>query len=141
MSETERTFAVDLQRTLNIDSPPSLDQTHEVEPLRRPDPNAPAASTDVGDVSWAVPTIGFTTATFVPGVAPHTWQAASSAGMSIGQDGMVVASKVLAMTAVDLFTNAQHLSAARADFAKELAGKQYHSFIPEGQTPPLDYRK
>ena len=141
LSETERTFAVDLQRTLNIDSPPSLDQTHEVEPLRRPDQNAPAASTDVGDVSWVVPTIGFTTATFVPGVAPHTWQAASSAGMSIGQDGMVVASKVLAMTAVDLFTNAQHVSAARADFAKELAGKQYHSFIPEGQTPPLDYRK
>ena len=141
LSETERTFAVDLQRTLNIDSPPSLDQTHEVEPLRRPDPNAPAASTDVGDVSWVVPTIGFTTATFVPGVAPHTWQAASSAGMSIGQDGMVVASKVLAMTAVDLFTNPQHVSAARADFAKELAGKQYHSFIPEGQTPPLDYRK
>ena len=35
MSETERTFAVDLQRTLNIDSPPSLDQTHEVEPLRQ----------------------------------------------------------------------------------------------------------
>ena len=58
MSWTERTFAVDLQRTLNIDSPPSLDQTHEVEPLRRPDPNAPAASTDVGDVSWVVPTIG-----------------------------------------------------------------------------------
>ena len=91
-------------------------------------------------MSWVVPTIGFTTATFVPGVAPHTWQAASSAGMSIGQGGMVVASKVLAMTAVDLLTNAQLVSDARADFAKELAGKQYHSFIPEGQTPPLDYR-
>jgi aminobenzoyl-glutamate utilization protein B len=140
MSETERTFAVDLQRTLNIDSPPSLDQAHEVEPLRRPDPNAPAASTDVGDVSWVVPTIGFTTATFVPGVAPHTWQAASSAGMSIGQDGMVVASKVIAMTAVDLFTNSQFVSAAKADFARELAGRQYHSFIPEGQKPPFDYR-
>ena len=38
MSETERKFASDLQKTLNIDSPPSLDQTHEVEPLRRPDP-------------------------------------------------------------------------------------------------------
>ena len=91
-------------------------------------------------MSWVVPTIGFTTATFVPGVAPHTWQAASSAGMSIGQDGMVVASKVLAMTAVDLLTNAQLVSDARADFAKELAGKQSHSFIPEGATPPLDYR-
>ena len=75
------------------------------------------------------------------GVAPHRWQAASSAGISIGQNSMVVASKVIAMTAVDLFTNAQLVSAAKADFARELAGRQYHSFIPEGQTPPLDYRK
>jgi aminobenzoyl-glutamate utilization protein B len=140
LSEPERKFAVDLQKTLNLDSPPSLDQTHEVEPLRHPDPNAPAASTDVGDVSWVVPTMGFTAATFVPGVAPHTWQAAASAGTSIGQDGMLVASKVLAMTAVDLFTNAQLLEAAKADFTKELAGKTYRSVIPEGQKPPLDYR-
>jgi aminobenzoyl-glutamate utilization protein B len=141
MSAEEQKFALDLQKTLNLDSPPSLDQTHEIRPLHHPDPNAPAASTDVGDVSWVVPTIGFTAATFVPGVAAHTWQAAVSAGMSIGQDGMVVASKVLAMTAVDLFTNPQLVEAAKADFARELAGKTYHSVIPEGQKPPLDYRK
>ena len=140
MNETERKFAIDLQKTLNIDSPPSLDMTHQVEPLHRPDPNEPAASTDVGDVSWVVPTIGFTTATFVPGVAAHTWQAAASAGMSIGQDGMVVASKVLALTAVDLFTNAQLVTSAKADLAKELAGKTYHSSVPEGRKPPIDYR-
>ena len=140
MNDEQKKFAIDLQKTLKIDSPPSLDETHQIKPLHRPDLYAPAASTDVGDVSWVVPTIGFTTATFVPGVAPHTWQAAASAGMSIGQDGMVVASKVLAMTAVDLFTNAQLVSAAKADFAKELAGKTYHSSIPEGQKPPLNYR-
>ena len=140
MDEEQKKFALELQKTLKIDSPPSLDQTHQIEPLHRPDPYAPAASTDVGDVSWVVPTIGFTTATFVPGVAPHTWQAAASAGMSIGQDGMVAASKVLALTAVDLFTNAQLISAAKADFAKELAGKTYHSSVPEGQKPPLNYR-
>jgi aminobenzoyl-glutamate utilization protein B len=140
MNETERRFAIDLQKTLNLDSAPSLDLTHQVEPLHRPDPNAPAASTDVGDVSWVVPTIGFTTATFVPGVAAHTWQAAASAGMSIGQDGMVVASKTLALTAVDLFTNAQLVTTAKADFAKELAGKTYHSSIPEGQKPLINYR-
>lgn len=140
MNEAQRKFALELQKTLKIDSPPSLDVTHQIEPLRRPDLYAPAASTDVGDVSWVVPTIGFTTATFVPGVAAHTWQAAASAGMSIGQDGMVVASKVLALTAMDLFTSPPLISAAKADFAKELAGKTYHSSIPEGQKPPLNYR-
>jgi len=98
LSNSERAFALDIQKTLGIDTLPSLDETHSVEPLRPVDLNAAAASTDVGDVSWTVPTIGFNTATFVPGVAPHTWQASASAGMSIGQDGMVVASKALALT-------------------------------------------
>src|SRR6202023_719318 len=85
MSEPEKAFAVELQRTLSIDTVPSLDETHLIESLRPAEPNVPSASTDVGDVSWTVPTIGFTTATFLPGGAPHTWQASVSAGMSIGQ--------------------------------------------------------
>ena len=69
ISDTEKAFAVELQKTLSIDTVPSLDQTDLIEPLRPVDPNAPSASTDVGDVSWNVPSIGFETATFVPGVA------------------------------------------------------------------------
>jgi aminobenzoyl-glutamate utilization protein B len=60
MSETEKAFAVELQKTPSIDTLPSLDETHLIEPLRPVDLNEPSASTDVGDVSWAVPTIGFT---------------------------------------------------------------------------------
>jgi aminobenzoyl-glutamate utilization protein B len=140
MSADEQKFALDLQKTFGLDTLPSLDQTKVIEPFHRPDPNAPSASTDVGDVSWVVPTIGFTTATFVPGAFAHSWQAAATAGMSIGQDGMVVASKALADTAVDLFTKPELIGAAKADFAKELAGKTYRSAIPEGQKPLIDYR-
>jgi aminobenzoyl-glutamate utilization protein B len=141
MSDTEKAFAVEMQKTLSLDTVPSLDATHLIEPLRPVDLNAPSASTDVGDVSWTVPTIGFTTATFVPGVAPHTWQASASAGMSIGQDGMVVASKALALTAVDLFSNPALVQAARADFDRKLTGKTYLTFIPAGQKPPINYRE
>jgi aminobenzoyl-glutamate utilization protein B len=140
ISDTEKAFAVELQKTLSIDTVPSLDQTDLIEPLRPVDPNAPSASTDVGDVSWNVPTIGFETATFVPGVAAHTWQAAASAGMSIGQNGMVVASKALALTAIDLFSNPALVQAARADLDRRLTGKTYHSFIPAGEKPPINYR-
>ncbi|HEY1984613.1 MAG TPA: amidohydrolase [Terracidiphilus sp.] len=140
MNETEKSFALELQKTLNIETMPSLDQTNVIEPLRPVDLNAPSASTDVGDVSWAVPTIGFTAATFVPGVAAHTWQAAASAGMSIGQDGMVVASKALALTAVDLFASAELVRSAKADFDRKLAGKTYHTAIPAGQKPLINYR-
>ena len=140
MDAEQKKFALALQKTLGIENPPSLEQSNEIEPLRKFDPNQPSASTDVGDVSWNVPTIGFGTATFVPGTAPHTWQAAATAGMSIGQDGMVVASKAIALTAIDLFTDPALVQAAKADFAKQLAGKSYYTPIPENQKPLINYR-
>ena len=111
-----------------------------IQPLRRPDPNEPTASTDVGDVSWNVPTIGFIAATFVPGVAAHTWQAAACAGMSIGQKGMIVAAKALAVTGADLFSNRQLVLDAKTDFRRQMDGKTYQSVIPADQKPPLNYR-
>ncbi len=141
LTETERAFAEQLQKTLGIDAVPPLDLTDAVEPLRPFDPNAPSASTDVGDVSWSVPTIGFGAATFVPGVAAHTWQAAAAAGMSIGQDGMVVASKALALTAADLFASPALVQAAKADFDRKVAGKTYYTAIPANQKPLINYRE
>jgi aminobenzoyl-glutamate utilization protein B len=140
MDASQKEFALKLQKTLGIDTPPSLDETNAIEPLRPVDPNAPSASTDVGDVSWTVPTIGFSTATFVPGVAAHTWQATASAGMSIGQDGMIIASKAIALTAVDLFTNPELVKAAKVDFDRKMAGKIYQSPIPADQKPLINYR-
>jgi aminobenzoyl-glutamate utilization protein B len=141
MNAEQKAFALDLQKTLPPGAAGSLDQTQTILPLRPYDPNAPSASTDVGDVSWVVPTIGFGTATFVPGVAAHTWQAAASAGTSIGQDGMVVASKALALTAVDLFESPELVAAAHQDFLHQLEGKTYESPIPAGQKPLVNYRE
>ena len=140
-SADEKHFAEELQKSLPPGGAGDLDSTTAILPLRRPDPNAPAASTDAGDVSWNVPTIGFGTATFVPGVVAHTWQAAACAGMSIGQRGMVMAAKALAVTGADLFSKPQLVLDAKADFRLELAGKSYQSVIPVGQNAPLDYRK
>jgi aminobenzoyl-glutamate utilization protein B len=138
-TDSEKKFALALQKTLPPESVKELNRTEGVQPLTPFDPNAPSASTDVGDVSWNVPTIGFAAATFVPGVAPHTWQAAASAGMSIGQRGMVVAAKALALTGADLFSNPQLVKDAREEFQRQLRDKTYRSLIPADQTPPLDY--
>jgi aminobenzoyl-glutamate utilization protein B len=139
LNDQQKDFASKLQKTLGVDAP-SLDLTDIIQPLRPVDLNVPAASTDVGDVSWTVPTIGFSTATFVPGVAAHTWQAAASAGTSIGQDGMVIASKAIALTAIDLFTSPQLVQSAKADFEHKMIGKTYQSPIPAGQKPLINYR-
>ncbi len=98
------------------------------------------ASTDMGDVSWLVPTGQITTATYVPGTPGHSWQSTACSGMSIGQKGMILAAKILALTAVDLYNDPKLVQAARASFDERRAGHEYRSRLPADQKPPLDYR-
>ena len=97
-------------------------------------------STDVGDVSWVVPTAGFSTACWVPGTSAHSWQAVAAGGTSIGRKGMILAARVLAATASDLFQNPKALEDARAEHRRRLAGRMYKSLLGDDQKPPLDYR-
>ena len=60
--------------------------------------------------------------------------------MSIGQDGMVIASKAIALTAIDLFEQPALVASAKQDFAHQLEGRKYETAIPEGQKALLDYR-
>jgi len=136
----EQTFAEKLFALLPTGTTAKLGTERLVQPLDRERGEGGGASTDVGDVSWNVPTIGITAATWVPGTPAHTWYATAASGMAIGQDGMVLAAKVLAVTAQDLFTDPALLAAAKADFAKRMEGVRYGSKIPVGQKPPLDYR-
>jgi aminobenzoyl-glutamate utilization protein B len=98
-------------------------------------------STDVGDVSYATPTVGVRTATWVPGTSAHSWQAVAASGHSIGHKGAQVAAKAMALMAVELFTNSELRTAARAEFdAYRGEDYVYKSLLGE-RTPPLDYRK
>lgn len=98
-------------------------------------------STDVGDVSWTVPTIGFRTATWVPGTPGHSWQAVAAGGMSIGLKGMENASKVLALTAVDLLSRPELIGAARAEFERRRGPDYRYASAVGDRAPPLDYRR
>ncbi len=97
-------------------------------------------STDVGDVSWVVPTVGFTAACWVPGTSAHSWQAAAAGGTTIGRKGMILAARTLAATAWDLFQSAGVLRAAKDEHRRRLAGRPYRSLLGPDQKPPLDYR-
>jgi aminobenzoyl-glutamate utilization protein B len=136
----EQAFAEKLFSLLPPATVAELGTERTVQPLDRQHGDGGGASTDVGDVSWSVPTTGITAATWVPGTPAHSWYATATSGMAIGQDGMVLAAKVLAVTAQDLFTEPPLLAAAKADFAKRMAGIKYESGIPPNQRPPLDYR-
>ena len=98
-------------------------------------------STDVGDVSWNVPTGGLSGASWVPGTAPHSWQAVAAGGMSIGAKGIRVAAEALAMTAVDLFLDPASIAAAREEFEERLGPDFHYSALVGDRDPTLHYRR
>ena len=98
-------------------------------------------STDVGDVSWAVPTVGLQTATWVPGSSAHSWQSTAASGMSIGQKGMIVAAKTLALTALDLFKTPVLIEKARAEWTQKRGANFKYEALLGDRKPALDYRK
>lgn len=98
-------------------------------------------STDVADVSWVSPTVGLLAATYVPGTPGHSWQAVAASGMSIGAKGGVVAAKVLATTAADLFRSPAKLAAARAELRRKQGADFRYGALLGDRPPALDYRK
>jgi len=98
-------------------------------------------STDVGDVSFTVPTVGFGTATWVPGTPAHSWQAVAAGGTSIGRKGMMVAAKTLTKTAIDLFKDKKLIEAAKTEFIEKRGADFEYIPLLGDRTPALDYRK
>jgi aminobenzoyl-glutamate utilization protein B len=98
-------------------------------------------STDVGDVSWTVPTVGLRTATWVPGTSAHSWQATAAGGMTIGYKGMNVASQTLALTRRELFTHPDTIATAKAEFDKRRGPDFKYRALLGDRAPALDYRK
>ena len=132
----EKEFAAMIQETL-IETPP-LESAAEIQPYM---PRIGGGSTDVADVSWVVPTVGISAATWVPGTPAHSWQAIAAGGMTIGEKGMVVAAKTLALTAVDLFTDVALLEAAKAEYRERVGPDFSYVSLVGDRDPPLDYRK
>jgi metal-dependent amidase/aminoacylase/carboxypeptidase family protein len=73
-------------------------------------------STDMGDVTQAVPGIHPYVQIADEEVAGHSREFADASGSERGQRGMLAAAKALAMTAVDLFTQEDLLTEIRREF-------------------------
>lgn len=134
-SDEERAFAQDIQKTL--DAPADLATIGQVYAREG---EVSKGSTDVGDVSWVVPTVGFRTACWVPGTPAHTWQAAAAGGTTIGRKGMEFAARVLAATAWDLAHDPGALANAKAEHTRRTAHLRYAPMLEINQKPPLNYR-
>ena len=137
-TEVERKFGNQIIQSLGIENG-SLEKAADVQPYKTLDPSF--GSTDVGDVSFTVPTAGMGSATWVPGTPAHSWQAVAAGGTDIGNKGMMVAAKTLALTAIELFLNPAQIIKAKAEL-EEKRGKDF-KYIPllGDRKPALDYRK
>lgn len=137
-TEEEKSFAEKIQKTFTT-TPPALSTTGTVNEFKV-NLGSGFGSTDVGDVSWVVPTAGLSTATWVPGTAAHSWQAVAAGGMSIGHKGMMMAAKTLALSMMDVYSNPVLIDNTWKEFRTRTGENfKYESLI--GDRPPaLNYR-
>ena len=112
---------------------PLLGLDGEVKPLKQTMP-AQGGSTDVGDVSQVVPVISLGVTTAAQGGPWHSWAVVACTGMSIGHKCLIYASKVLAMTMLDLYDNPNMIEDVKKEFLIKKGDRVYHPRIPAG--PP-----
>ncbi|TLP81660.1 amidohydrolase [Maribacter sp. ACAM166] len=136
-STEEKVFADKIAKTLGMDKA-DLAVAKNVQPYKTE--ARPFGSTDVGDVSFTVPTVGFSTATWVPGTSAHSWQAVAAGGTSIGRKGMMVAAKTLTKTAIDLFKDKKMVENAKAEFLDQRGADFKYIPLLGDRAPALDYR-
>jgi aminobenzoyl-glutamate utilization protein B len=110
----------------------------EIQPYSR---SLGYGSTDVGDVSYATPTVGLRTATWVPGTSAHSWQSSAASGMSIGFKGANNAAKTLTLAAIELYTNPELREQATEEFIDARGENYKYKSLLGDRDPPLDYRK
>jgi aminobenzoyl-glutamate utilization protein B len=128
-------FAKKIQSTF-IGKPHSIDSAAKILPLHV---EQNQGSTDVGDVSYVVPTVGLETATWVPGTSAHSWQAVACGGKDMGIKGMMVAAKTISFTAIDLFLNPALITKAKEEFNSLVGAYQYKALLGD-RKPALNYR-
>lgn len=132
-TDEEIEFAKNIQKSYNVET---TGMPKSVLPAKFPPPTM-GGSTDVGEVSWIAPTMGLMGQTMPEGCMVHTWQARSCHGMSIGYKGLMMATKVIASLGADLFTDADLLAAAKADFKERVGDYVFKSPLDPEMKKPL----
>ncbi|MBG6147061.1 aminobenzoyl-glutamate utilization protein B [Labrenzia sp. EL_142] len=146
--DMDRAFAEKIRATLSEDNitvsfrrvgmevDPELALCDFVVPLERQSEGG-EGSTDVGDVSWAVPTVQARVATCAVGTPFHTWQLTAQGKAPAAHKGMTHAAKIIAGTAVDLFEDSEVLQRAIETHRSRLEKEPYDCPISKNVSPPL----
>lgn len=134
-TDEEQAFAKAIQRATGV---AEKGLNTRIEPFEEKPGPAEGGSTDVGDVSWNIPTVHLSVTTAAAGAPWHGWPVVACGGMSIGHKGMMYAAKALAATMIDLYRNPENIQAIRQEFATDTTDTKFRFYIPDGapQLPP-----
>jgi aminobenzoyl-glutamate utilization protein B len=147
--EADREFARQIQTTLKPEDigaafrrfglapRPDTPLADVIAPLDGPPP-ASMGSTDVGDVSWVVPTVQVRGATCAIGTPGHSWQMTAQGKSGLAHKGMVHAAKAMASTAIDVIADPALLAAAKADHAERTRETPYRCPVGPEVAPALE---
>jgi aminobenzoyl-glutamate utilization protein B len=146
--EADRDFAAKIRATLTEKDIASVYHTIGMDPTDRPlgdflvpldaRRNPLIGSTDVGDVSWVVPTVQVHAPTVAIGTPFHTWQVVAQGKTPAAHKAMVQAAKAMAGLGVKALTDPDLIIAAKADLRKRTARTPYVSPLPDSIAPPLE---
>ena len=136
-SEDDQAFARALQKLLEVEE---RGLATELVGLRAPSGRTESGgSDDIGDVSWAVPTVTLRFPSNVDGMIPHHWSSAMAMATPIAHKGATAGAKVIAATLIDLLQGETLRDDAWRYFRDEqLQGMQYEPFIGPDDTPPTE---
>ena len=130
--EQDVTYAKALQKEIGVE-PSGL--SSEIVPFGPG--HGSTASSDIGEVSAAVPLAELMVATRPLGTSAHHWGQTACAAHPVGFKGMHVAAKVLAASLVDLLTDPSAIAAAKAELQKTTKGKPYESPLAADARPAV----
>ncbi|MFC0407472.1 M20 family metallopeptidase [Roseomonas elaeocarpi] len=147
--EADHAFAREIQKTLTPDEIaatyrragiPAIEGEalcERIVPLDAPEPKS-FGSTDVGTVSWVVPTVQARGATYAVGTPGHSWQLVAQGKTGASHKGLEHVAKIMAGTAVDVLSDPALMARAKADHAGRLRDTPFVNPIPDDVQPPLD---
>ncbi|MFV0492196.1 MAG: amidohydrolase [Pseudorhodobacter sp.] len=149
--DADRKYAADIQATLSREDIEAAYSAVGLKPREKeplcdyvvPLENRGAkmmGSTDVADVSWAVPTVQARVATHAIGTPGHSWQITAQGKAPAAHKGMIYAAKVMGVTARMLFTDELLLARAKQDHQDRIGREPYVCPIPKEVKPPLQPR-
>jgi aminobenzoyl-glutamate utilization protein B len=146
--EADKDFATKIRSTLTAKDIGAVYHAIGMDPTGRPladflvpldaKRNPQIGSTDVGDVSWVVPTVQVHAPTVAIGTPFHTWQVVAQGKSPAAHKAMVQAAKAMAELGVKALTEPDLIAAAKADLKKRTARTPYVSPLPDNIAPPLD---